>query len=100
MRSVTFAPDGKLFASRPYDSMVRLWDVQTRSAIGGLLHNDIIISMVFSPDGKKLALGSYDNALMYLRDVESREKISTTKASNIEKLAISLDTCLGLPPRF
>src|SRR5262249_14855992 len=48
-----FSPDGRLLAVPAAQGMVRLWDVDTRRAVGELLGQP---PLVFSPDGKLLAV--------------------------------------------
>jgi WD40 repeat protein len=53
-------------ASASYDNIVRLWDVETRTAVGSALegHSSLVYLVAFSPDGcALLAARSYDGVL-------------------------------------
>ena len=50
---------GKLLASAAEDSIVRIWDVKSRSTIRELTgHTGAIYSLAFHPDGVVLATGA------------------------------------------
>ncbi|MCE9565461.1 MAG: WD40 repeat domain-containing protein [Planctomycetes bacterium] len=56
LTGVAFAPDGRYVAGVGADSVVRVWDIQTKSEVRGLRgHTDWVTSVAFSPDGRFLA---------------------------------------------
>ncbi len=62
VRSVDFAPDGRILASGSVDKTIRLWEARTGRQLHSLEgHKNAILSVVFSPDGRFLASGSGDN---------------------------------------
>lgn len=68
VRSVAFAPDGKLLATaggQPGQfGEIKLWDVATGKELRGWRgHRDNIFAIAFSPDGKLLATCSYDKLI-------------------------------------
>jgi WD40 repeat protein len=59
--AVAFSTDGKWLATGGTDSIVRVWNLETREAALELRgHTDWISALAFSPDGKLLASGSAD----------------------------------------
>jgi WD40 repeat protein len=56
LTGVAFSPDGRFVAAVGADSVVRLWDVETKSEVRGLRgHTDWITAVAFSPDGRFVA---------------------------------------------
>ena len=76
VRSVAFAPDGKILASGGNDGTVRLWNVDTCQPLGEPLtgHRDTVRSVAFAPDGKTLASGGDDRAAR-LWDIDTRQPL-------------------------
>jgi WD40 repeat protein len=77
IRSVSFSPDGRTFASGSEDNTIKLWNTKTGELIKTLPgHTGLIWSVSFSPDGETLASGSEDNAIQ-LWNVKTRKLIKT-----------------------
>ncbi len=56
LSTVAFSPDNRFVAAAGADSVVRVWDVQTKSEVRGLRgHTDWVTSVAFSPDGRFVA---------------------------------------------
>jgi len=66
LSAVAFAPDGRFVAAAGSDSVVRVWDVQTKSEVRGLRgHSDWVTAVAFGPEGRFVAsvAAERDNAL-------------------------------------
>jgi WD40 repeat protein len=62
--TVTFSPQGELFATGGIDHGVRLWHTSTNSLIRNLAgHDDSVLCLSFSPDGKLLASGGENRSI-------------------------------------
>ena len=80
IKSVTFSPDGKIFASASDDKTVKLWNARPATLISTLTgHTGRIWSLSFHPNGKILASGSEDGTVK-LWDVTHSTLIKTIKA--------------------
>src|SRR4029077_12751527 len=53
--SVSFAPDGRMDASRGSDDTIRIWEFQSVRLLQELLHPSAVSGVAWSPDGHFLA---------------------------------------------
>lgn len=78
--SVSFAPDGKTFASGSWDQKVQLWDVETgriKSTLSG--HDGPVSSVAYSPDGRLLATASDRTIRLWILKTGFLKSTLTTK---------------------
>jgi len=62
--AIAFSPDGRLIASGGWDSMIRIWNMETHKKIGDVLGGEgRIYSLAFSPDGSLVASGGADHTI-------------------------------------
>jgi WD40 repeat protein len=61
---LTFSPDGTRIASASWDTTVRVWDVESGSAVAVLdAHTDQAWGVSFHPDGKRVATSAADGTV-------------------------------------
>lgn len=64
LQSLTFSPDSKLLAAGGKDSVVRIWDVESRKRLFSMGdHTKFVNGVAFSADGKTLASVSTDQTV-------------------------------------
>ncbi|HRI39610.1 MAG TPA: WD40 repeat domain-containing protein, partial [Nitrospira sp.] len=77
VRTIAFAPTGKMVATGSYDKTIKLWDVDSRREVATLKgHTDTVYGVRFSPDGHTLASCSADKSIK-LWDVASRKELTS-----------------------
>jgi WD40 repeat protein len=94
--TLRFSRDGSLLATAGVDTVVRLWDVATRSLVGTFRgHNDFISAVVFSPDGALLATAGRDRTVR-LWDVATRTQLAVLNGHTdwITSLSVNRDGTL------
>jgi len=75
--SITFSPDGRVFAAGGSSSTVRLWDMSTGELLQVLKgHTDTVTSIIFNSNGHILASGSLDSTIR-LWDASTGQLIHT-----------------------
>jgi WD40 repeat protein len=63
LTGLSFSPDGRYLATVGADTVVRVWDIQTKSESRGLRgHTDWVTAVAFSADGRYLASVGVDKA--------------------------------------
>jgi WD40 repeat protein len=62
--SVSFSADGLRLASGGIDGQVRLWDLDTRRQLGGLLVDEWVTDVAFVDHGKGIAAGLADGSVV------------------------------------
>ena len=79
---LTFAPDGKVLASRKYQTdTVSLWDTSTGKLLHALVHPQPVWSSAFSPDSRTLVVRCQGNQLT-LWDRATGKTIRTVSGSS------------------
>ena len=91
VKSISFSPDGNLFASGGTDNIIKVWAVATGQNIHTLTHKSWVYSVAFSPDGKTLASGSLDATLKLWDVATGTELVTIQKQSSIADVAFSPD---------
>ncbi len=91
--SMSFSPDGKIFASGTLNCAVQVFNVASGKLLFTLKgHTWRVVNVIFSPDGKKIASGSWDNTIR-LWDAESGRELATFKGHHhsVDCVAFSPD---------
>lgn len=91
--SISFSPNGEIFASGSWDGIVRLWDVKSGKLLKKLKgHTGSVSSISFSPDGKTLASGSSASSL-FLWDIQTGKILKPLRGHSnpINSIAFSID---------
>jgi WD40 repeat protein len=77
VHTITFAPDGKRFATCNWDGSVRLYDFNSGSRLATLSgHVDVVMAAAFSPDGRRLATAGKDR-LIRIWSLETFDQVAT-----------------------
>eukprot|EP01129_Flabellula_baltica_P009429 TRINITY_DN3850_c0_g1_i2.p1 TRINITY_DN3850_c0_g1~~TRINITY_DN3850_c0_g1_i2.p1 ORF type:complete len:343 (-),score=86.13 TRINITY_DN3850_c0_g1_i2:25-1053(-) len=77
VRAVKFSPDAKNIVTGSEDSVIIVWDVETKEQVGRLVgHEQEIYSLSYSPDGAFIASGSEDNSVK-IWDAQTSECLYT-----------------------
>jgi WD40 repeat protein len=63
--SLSYSPDGQHVISSSFDKTIRIWDVETGTAVGKPLegHTEGVTTVAYSPDGQYIASGSDDKSI-------------------------------------
>lgn len=87
--SVAFSPDGKTLASGSFDTLVKLWNVETGKELKTLRgHTAGVRSVTFSADGKTLASSGNDSVIK-IWDVNSGNQLLTLRGHTAEVGAVA-----------
>jgi RNA polymerase sigma factor (sigma-70 family) len=95
LTAVAFAPNGKLFATRARDEMVRVWDTATGKEVA-VLRGDPAVpwsgfwDFAFAPNGKTLATGGGDGLVRFWAPLTGKQlRQIRTGQSDVRALAYS-----------
>jgi WD40 repeat protein len=69
---LAFFPNGNLLATVDHRSLLHIWDLEKRKAVGTVTNKEGLWSVAVSPDGKRLAVSSTDQTLSVWDVQESR----------------------------
>ncbi len=75
-QSVSFTPDGMVFAAFVNDETVQVWDVATQQHIANFKHTERVIAVSFSADASILAAGG-DDGTVHFWDVATGHNVAT-----------------------
>ena len=89
VHTVSFAPDGRSFATMGPSNTIQLWDAQT-GASGQRLegHEGWVFSLAFSHDGTKLASASWDQTVK-LWDLTTGDCLATLEGHETEVFCVA-----------
>ena len=90
------SPDGRMVAVVTAAGAVTLYDLGTRSAVGGLTgQKGAVLSVAFAPDGKLLATGGADGGVtLWTVDKRSAKQTLKAHAGGVRALAVKSDGAL------
>jgi cytochrome c len=71
--AIAIAPDGRLAASAGWDRTVRIWDLETRTAVLELPAQDNVNAVQFSPDGTRVLAGNSDGSIQIWRVADGNQ---------------------------
>lgn len=91
VQALAVDPSGKLLASGGADKTVKLWNLDTRSALRNFRYNsDYITALSFSPDGALLAAGSLDGTIKLWSAANGRQlRTMPGHRTNVTSIAFS-----------
>lgn len=75
--NLAFSPNGKWIATRGWDEVLKVWDVQRGVSITEIALVDIWDPFTFSPDNRWLAIGDHNTANIELWEPETGKIVST-----------------------
>jgi len=93
IRSLAFAPDGKLIATGDFDRIARLYEAASGELVAELAGHTIgVNSVAFSPDGRRLITGGLEGTVR-IWDVNSHKLLRTLSGhvQDVFSVAISPD---------
>ena len=79
---IAFSADGKLFASKSDNEVIRIWDVASGHELASFQgHTNWVMDLAFSPDSKTLITGSKDKTAKFW-DINSKKLLRSFNAHN------------------
>ncbi len=72
-RDIAFSSDRKWIATRNWDDVINVWDIQRGECVTRLKLEDRISNIVFSPDSQGLAIAYYRQSIVEIRHPETGE---------------------------
>ncbi|KAI5115832.1 hypothetical protein M0805_001517 [Coniferiporia weirii] len=95
INDVAYSPDGRYIVSGSRDELLRIWDAQTGSTVGGPLmgHSGSVLSVSYSPNGRHIVSGSSDKTLR-IWDVQTENAVGrplSGHSGSVQSVAYSPD---------